>query len=70
MGIITQNSEYGVENNINFSFPLTCSKGEWKVVQGLKWDDFSKQMIATTQKELVEEREMALTYLKNLWRFE
>lgn len=66
MGVITEKKEYGIENGINFSFPVTCKNGEWKIIEGVKWCDFSKGMIATTQKELLEEREMALAYLKNI----
>ena len=66
MGVITEHKEYGVENNLNFSFPVTCKNGEWKIHEGIKWCDFSKNMISITQKELIEEREMALAYLKNV----
>jgi hypothetical protein len=35
MGVIS-NGEYGVPKGINFSFPVTCENGNWKIVQGLK----------------------------------
>jgi len=43
-----------------FSFPVTIRNGEWKIVEGLKLSDFSKERINITGKELVEEKNMAL----------
>ena len=40
-------------------FPCTTDgKGNWKIVQGLSMNDFSKQKAAISWKELTEEREM------------
>lgn len=57
---IPSDGSYGVPKGLVFSFPVTIEKGEWKIVQGLEWDDFAKQKIAITQKELEEERNEAL----------
>jgi malate dehydrogenase len=59
MGVISK-GEYGAPADVNFSFPVTCKNGEWKIVEGLKLSDFSKERIAITSKELLEERSMAL----------
>ncbi len=56
---------YGVPKDICFSFPVECVNGEWKIVQGFKWSDFSKKMIEKTTQELLEEKKMALDYLAN-----
>lgn len=60
MGVISK-GEYGAPADINFSFPVTCKNGEWKIVEGLKLTDFSKERIALTSKELLEEKAMALS---------
>lgn len=60
MGVISK-GEYGAPMDINFSFPCTCKNGEWKIVEGLKLSEFSKQRIEITGKELLEEKTMALS---------
>jgi malate/lactate dehydrogenase len=52
--------EYGAPSDVMFSFPVTSVNGEWKIVEGLKISDFSKERISITGKELLEERQMAL----------
>lgn len=59
MGVISK-GEYNAPSDINFSFPCTCRNGEWKIVEGLKLSDFSKQKIEITGRELLEEKYMAL----------
>ena len=56
MAVPTDGS-YGVEEGIVSSFPVTCSNGAWKIVEGLEIDDFSQQKIDATVAELVEERD-------------
>jgi malate dehydrogenase len=48
---------YGVEEGIISSFPVTCSGGEYTVVEGLEINDFSRERIEATVAELKEERE-------------
>ena len=38
------------------SFPVTSEGGSWKVVQGLSIDDFSRERIDASVRELEEER--------------
>ncbi len=59
MGVISK-GEYGSPSDVNFSFPVTCKNGEWKIVEGLQLSDFSKEKIAVTGKELLEEKTIAL----------
>lgn len=59
MGVISR-GEYGAPADVNFSFPVTCRNGEWKIVEGLQLSDFSKERINITGKELLEEKSMAL----------
>lgn len=57
---VISNGEYGAPTEVMFSFPVTISNGEWKIVEGLKLSEFSKEKITLTGKELLEERAMAL----------
>jgi malate dehydrogenase len=56
MGIPSDGS-YGVAEGVISSFPVVCSGGSYEIVQGLAVDDFSRQRIDATVKELGEERE-------------
>ncbi|TCP56486.1 malate dehydrogenase (NAD) [Tamaricihabitans halophyticus] len=56
MGIPSDGS-YGVPEGIISSFPVTCSGGEYQIVQGLEINDFSRQRIDASVAELVEERD-------------
>jgi malate dehydrogenase len=56
MGIPADGS-YGVEEGLISGFPCTCSGGEWKVVEGLDIDDFSRERIDASADELRSERE-------------
>lgn len=49
MGIPSDGS-YGIPKGLMFSFPVTISGEEYKVVQGLHLDEFAKEKIAITQK--------------------
>ncbi|VDN24989.1 unnamed protein product [Gongylonema pulchrum] len=49
MSILSDGS-YGIPKGLVFSFPVTISNGEYKIVQGLQWDSFAKEKIAITQK--------------------
>jgi malate dehydrogenase len=48
---------YGVDEGLVSGFPCTCSGGEWRLVEGLEIDDFSRQRIDNSVNELKEERE-------------
>jgi len=64
MAVCSDNSGYDVPNNLVFSFPCTCDSGNWQIVKGLKLDAFSKEKIAATAQELVNERETAMSLFK------
>jgi len=49
--------DYGITEGLMYSFPVTCNNGSFEVVQGLKQDDFSVEMMKATEKELLEERD-------------
>ena len=54
---IPSDGSYGVEEGLISSFPVTCSGGAYKVVQGLEISEFSRARIDATVDELGEERE-------------
>jgi malate dehydrogenase len=54
---IMSDGSYGVPEGIISSFPCTSEGGEWKIVQGLEVDDFSRGKIDASVAELVEERD-------------
>ena len=56
MGIYSDGS-YGVGEGLIYSFPVTCSNGDWSIVQGLEIDAFSQEKMDATEKELTEERD-------------
>jgi len=57
MGVPSDGS-YDVPAGLVSSFPVTCSRGAWSVVDGLEIDDFSRSRIDASVTELVEERDM------------
>ena len=56
MGVYSDGS-YGVTEGLIYSFPCCCSGGQWQIVDGLDINDFSRQRMQATEKELVEERD-------------
>ncbi len=54
---IPSDGSYGVAEGIISSFPVTSENGVWKIVQGLDINEFSRERIDASVKELVEERE-------------
>ncbi|WP_367108895.1 malate dehydrogenase [uncultured Psychrobacter sp.] len=57
MGVYS-NGEYGISEGLIYSFPCTCSNGDWSIVEGVDVSsDFSKEKMAATEQELNEERD-------------
>lgn len=59
MGVISDGS-YGIEKGLVFSYPVKIKNGSYSIVQGLNIDDWSREMLEKTQKELIEEKNDAL----------
>lgn len=54
---VSSDGSYGIEEGLMFSFPL-CSDGQnLSIVQGIPHNDFAKNKIDATHKELIAERE-------------
>ena len=57
---VCSDGSYGVPKGLMCSFPIEAAgKGKWKIVQGLKLDEFGKAKLAATVAELEEERAAA-----------
>lgn len=54
---VPSDGSYGIPEGLTYSFPVTCNNGEYKIVQGLEIDDFSRERMEITQRELEEERD-------------
>jgi malate dehydrogenase len=57
---VCSDGSYGVPKGLMCSFPIEAAgKGKWKIVQGLRLDEFGKAKLAATVAELEEERAAA-----------
>jgi malate dehydrogenase len=55
---VYSNGEYGVAKGLIYSFPCTCSNGDWSIVEDVDVSaEFSKEKMAATEQELSEERD-------------
>jgi malate dehydrogenase len=54
---VPSNGEYGIPKDVMFGYPVTCSGGEYKLVEGLQIDAFSQECINKTLAELLEEQD-------------
>lgn len=60
MGVISDGS-YDTPKDVIYSFPVEIANKSWKIVQGLSLDDFAKSKMAITGKELLEEKNEAMS---------
>ena len=56
MGVHSDGS-YGIAKGLIYSFPCTCQGGDWKIVQDLDINAFSRGKMTLTETELSEERD-------------
>jgi malate dehydrogenase len=56
MGVPADGS-YGIADGVIYSYPVTITNGEYRIVPGLTIDDFSRQRMEATHAELREERD-------------
>jgi malate dehydrogenase len=56
MGVYSDGS-YGVAEALIYSFPVTCTGGDWQIVAGLEINAFSQSRMDATEAELTEERD-------------
>jgi malate dehydrogenase len=53
---VPADGSYGIEPGIIYSFPCVCENGDYRIVQGLDVDEFSRERMDATEAELREER--------------
>jgi malate dehydrogenase len=56
MGVSSDGS-YGIPEGVIYSYPVTCKNGDYSIVQGLEINDFSREKMQATHRELLEERD-------------
>ncbi|MGE0311536.1 MAG: malate dehydrogenase [Lautropia sp.] len=54
---LASDGQYGIPKDTMYGFPVTCSGGNYTLVDGLAIDDFSRERMNLTLKELDEERD-------------
>jgi malate dehydrogenase len=60
MGIVSDGS-YGIEKGLIYSYPVTIDKNrQWHIVQGLDVNEWARDLMGKTAKELVDEKNDAL----------
>lgn len=64
-GIASQGNPYGMDEGLIFSFPCRMEAGYIQVVSGLSLNEFLEKRLKVTEKELIEERELVKSMLKD-----
>jgi malate dehydrogenase len=63
MGIPSDGS-YGIPQGVIYGYPVTCTGGRYRIVQGIEVSPFSRVRMDATHKELLEERDAVASLLK------
>jgi malate dehydrogenase len=54
---IASDGQYEIPKDVMFGFPVTCEGGDYKLIEGLEIDAFSRECINKTLAELLEEQD-------------
>jgi malate dehydrogenase len=54
---VPADGSYGIGEGVTYSCPVTCKDGKYAVVQGLAIDEFTRERMDATHRELLEERD-------------
>ena len=54
---VPSDGSYGINDELIYSYPVTCSDGHYEIVQALEIDEFSQARMSETEQELLEERD-------------
>ena len=54
---IPSDGSYGINDELMYSYPVTCSDGHYEIVQALEIDEFSQARMLETEQEMLEERD-------------
>ena len=63
---VCSDGNYGIEKGLIFGFPVRSDGRRWEIVQGIKHNEFSREKVAATLKELQEEKSAVSDLLKAL----
>ena len=64
MAVLSTGNPYAVAEDLIFSFPVRIKDKEYEIVGDLPIDDFAREKLDITTKELSEEREVASQFLQ------
>lgn len=64
MAVWSDGTKYGIPAGLIYSVPVVCKDGDYQIVEGLAIDDFSRELMDKTAKELSEEKEVAMEVTK------
>lgn len=60
-GVCSDGNSYGIQENLVFGFPCRSKgDGNYEIIKDIPWNDFLKNKIRASEKELLEERDLAL----------
>lgn len=62
---VPSDGSYGIAEGVIYSYPCVCRGGAYEIVQGLSVDDFSREKMNATERELREERASVEDLLKS-----
>ena len=54
---VPSDGSYGIPSGVIYGYPVTCTNGNYQVVQALAVDEFSRARLDATHRELAEERD-------------
>jgi malate dehydrogenase len=54
---VPSDGSYGIPEGVIYSYPVTCKAGEYSIVHGLNINEFSREKMTITHRELSEERD-------------
>ena len=60
---VPSDGSYGIAEDIVFSYPVRSDGESYQIVQGIEHGEFGRDKLATTEKELLEEREAVMNLL-------
>lgn len=56
VGVWSEGNPYGIDENLIYSFPCKLKGGKWEIIKGLDVNDWLRERMKLSEKELVEER--------------
>jgi malate dehydrogenase len=54
---VPSDGSYGIPEGVIYSYPVTCKSGVYSIVKGLEINEFSREKMQATHRELMEERD-------------